>query len=76
MYYRYKVNWDFDAKETTNTGLVYVNDESDDGYIEAVDKIVKSFDQIYSIKLEQFAADDCLDVSDKALDEIGKGIIW
>ena len=76
MYYRYKVNWDFDAKETTNTGLVYVNDESDDGYVEAVDKIVKSFDQIYSIKLEQFAPDDCLDVNDKALDEIGKDIIW
>mgnify|MGYP006874339151 CR=1 FL=1 len=76
MYYRYNVKWDFDDKETTNTGLIHVEDETENGYAKAMDKILEAFDQIYSVKLSQFAPDDCLDVSPKALDEIGKDVIW
>ena len=78
MYFRYKVNWQYDKEEKDETGLVYVNTKaySDEGYRKAMDKICEYFDQINKVELETFAPDGCLEVSTTALDEIAKNVIW
>ena len=76
MYFRYKVNWNYDDKPKDDTGLVYADAEIDEGYPEAMQKICEAFDSINKVELEAFAPDDCLDVSAEALDAIQENVIW
>ena len=76
MYFRYKVNWNFNDKIITDTGLIYTDEEGDSGFSRAMNKVVQSFDEIDSVSLSLFAPNDCLDVSSKALDEIAEHVIW
>ena len=77
MYFRYKVNWNFDDKPRDETGLVYSDNEIDDtGFTDAMEKICKYFDSINKVELEAFAPDDCLEVSAEALDAIQENVIW
>lgn len=76
MYFRYKVNWNFDDKSRDETGLVYADEEIDEGYTDAMEKICQYFDSINKVELEAFAPDDCLEVSAEALDAIQENVIW
>lgn len=76
MYFRYKVNWNFDNKPRDETGLVYANDKVNEGYTDAMEKICEYFDSINKVELEAFAPDDCLEVSAEALDAIQENVLW
>lgn len=76
MYFRYKVNWNFDDKSKDETGLVYSDNDVDKGYTDAMEKICQYFDSINKVELEAFAPDDCLEVSAEALDAIQKNVLW
>lgn len=77
MYFRYKVNWNFDDKPRDETGLVYAGNEIDEeGYTDAMEKICKYFDSINKVELEAFSPDDCLEVSPEALNAIQENVIW
>ena len=76
MYFRYKVNWNFDNKPRDETGLVYSDNEVDEGYTDAMGKICQYFDSINKVELEAFAPDDCLEVSAEALDAIQENVLW
>ena len=77
MYFRYKVNWNFDNKPKDETGLVYAGNEIDDtGYTDAMEKICQYFDSINKVELEAFSPDDCLEVSAEALDAIQENVLW
>lgn len=76
MYFRYKVNWNFDNKPRDETGLVYADDKVNEGYTDAMEKICEYFDSINKVELEAFAPDDCLEVSAEALDAIQENVLW
>ena len=76
MYFRYKVNWNFDNKPRDETGLVYADDKVNEGYTDAMEKICQYFDSINKVELEAFAPDDCLEVSPEALDAIQENVLW
>ena len=76
MYFRYKVNWNFDNKPRDETGLVYADDKINEGYTDAMEKICQYFDSINKVELEAFAPDDCLEVSAEALDAIQENVLW
>lgn len=76
MYFRYKVNWNFDNKPRDETGLVYADDKINEGYTDAMEKICEYFDSINKVELEAFAPDDCLEVSAEALDAIQENVLW
>ena len=76
MYFRYKVNWNFDNKSRGEIGLVYSSNELDKGYTDAMEKICQYFDSINKVELEAFAPDDCLEVSAEALDAIQENVLW
>ena len=76
MYFRYKVNWNFDNKPRDETGLVYANDKVNEGYTDAMEKICQYFDSINKVELEACAPDDCLEVSAEALDAIQENVLW
>ena len=76
MYFRYKVNWNFDNKSRGETGLVYADDKVNEGYTNAMEKICQYFDSINKVELEAFAPDDCLEVSAEALDAIQENVLW
>ena len=76
MYFRYKVNWNFDNKPRDETGLVWANDKINEGYTDAMEKICEYFDSINKVELEAFAPDDCLEVSAEALDAIQENVLW
>ena len=76
MYFRYKVNWNFDNKPRDETGLVYANDKVNEGYTDAMEKICQYFDSINKVEIEAFAPDDCLEVSAEALDAIQENVLW
>ena len=76
MYFRYKVNWNFDNKPRDETGLVWANDKINEGYTDAMEKICQYFDSINKVELEAFAPDDCLEVSAEALDAIQENVLW
>ena len=76
MYFRYKVNWNFDNKPRDETGLVYADDKVNEGYTDAMEKICQYFDSINKVELEAFAPDDCLEVSAEALDAIQENVFW
>ena len=76
MYFRYKVNWNFDNKPRDETGLVYADDKVNEGYTDAIEKICQYFDSINKVELEAFAPDDCLEVSAEALDAIQENVLW
>lgn len=76
MYFRYKVNWNFDDKPRDETGLVYADDKVNEGYTDAMEKICQYFDSINKVELEAFSPDDCLEVSAKALDAIQENVLW
>ena len=76
MYFRYKVNWNFDNKPRDETGLVYADDKANEGYTDAMEKICQYFDSINKVELEAFAPDDCLEVSAEALDAIQENVLW
>ena len=76
MYFRYKVNWNFDNKSRGETGLVYSSNELDKGYTDAMEKICQYFDSINKVEIEAFAPDDCLEVSAEALDAIQENVLW
>lgn len=76
MYFRYKVNWNFDDKPKDETGLVYSDNDVDEGYTDAMEKICQHFDSINKVELEAFAPDDCLEVSAEALDAIQENVLW
>ena len=76
MYFRYKVNWNFDDKPRDETGLVWANDKINEGYTDAMEKICEYFDSINKVELEAFAPDDCLEVSAEALDAIQENVLW
>ena len=76
MYFRYKVNWNFDNKPRDETGLVYADDKVNEGYTDAMEKICQYFDSINKVELEVFAPDDCLEVSAEALDAIQENVLW
>ena len=76
MYFRYKVNWNFDNKPRDETGLVYADDKVNEGYTNAMEKICQYFDSINKVELEAFAPDDCLEVSAEALDAIQENVLW
>lgn len=76
MYFRYKVNWNFDNKPRDETGLVYADDKVNEGYTDAMEKICQYFDSINKVELEAFAPDDCLEVSAEALDAIQENVLW
>ena len=76
MYFRYKVNWNFDNKPRDETGLVYADDKVNEGYTDAMEKICEYFDSINKVELEAFSPDDCLEVSSEALDAIQENVLW
>lgn len=76
MYFRYKVNWNFDNKPKDETGLVYADDKVNEGYTDAMEKICQYFDSINKVEIEAFAPDDCLEVSAEALDAIQENVLW
>lgn len=76
MYFRYKVNWNFDNKPRDETGLVYADDKVNEGYTDVMEKICEYFDSINKVELEAFAPDDCLEVSAEALDAIQENVLW
>lgn len=76
MYFRYKVNWNFDDKSKDETGLVYSDNDVDEGYTDVMEKICQYFDSINKVELEAFAPDDCLEVSAEALDAIQENVLW
>ena len=76
MYFRYKVNWNFDNKPRDETGLVYADDKVNEGYTDAMEKICQYFDSINKVELEAFAPDDCLEISAEALDAIQENVLW
>ena len=76
MYFRYKVNWNFDNKPRDETGLVYSDDKVNEGYTNAMEKICQYFDSINKVEIEAFAPDDCLEVSAEALDAIQENVLW
>ena len=76
MYFRYKVNWNYDDRPKDETGLVYANDKVNEGYTDAMEKICEYFDSINKVELESFAPDDCLEVSAEALDAIQENVLW
>lgn len=76
MYFRYKVNWNFDDKSKDETGLVYSDNDVDEEYTDAMEKICQYFDSINKVELEAFAPDDCLEVSAEALDAIQENVLW
>ena len=76
MYFRYKVNWNFDDQAKDETGLVYSDDKVNEGYTDAMEKICEYFDSINKVELEAFAPDDCLEVSAEALDAIQENVLW
>ena len=76
MYFRYKVNWNYDDRPKDETGLVYANDKVNEGYTDAMEKICEYFDSINKVELEAFAPDDCLEVSAEALDAIQENVLW
>ena len=76
MYFRYKVNWNFDNKPRDETGLVYADDKVNEGYTDAMEKICQYFDSINKVELEAFAPDDCLEVSAEVLDAIQENVLW
>ena len=76
MYFRYKVNWNFDNKPRDETGLVYADDKVNEGYTDAMEKICEYFDSINKVEIEAFAPDDCLEVSAEALDAIQEHVLW
>ena len=76
MYFRYKVNWNFDNKPRDETGLVYADDKVNEGYTDAMEKICQYFDSINKVEIEAFAPDDCLQVSAEALDAIQENVLW
>ena len=76
MYFRYKVNWNYDNKPRDETGLVWANDKINEGYTDAMEKICEYFDSINKVELEAFAPDDCLEVSAEALDAIQENVLW
>lgn len=76
MYFRYKVNWNFDNKPRDETGLVYSDDKVNEGYTDAMEKICQYFDSINKVEIEAFAPDDCLEVSAEALDAIQENVLW
>ena len=76
MYFRYKVNWNFDDKPRDETGLIWADDKINEGYTDAMEKICEYFDSINKVELEAFAPDDCLEVSAEALDAIQENVLW
>ena len=76
MYFRYKVNWNYDDRPKDETGLVYANDKVNEGYTDAMEKICQYFDSINKVEIEAFAPDDCLEVSAEALDAIQENVLW
>lgn len=76
MYFRYKVNWNFDNKPRDETGLVYADDKVNEGYTDAMEKICQYFDSVNKVEIEAFAPDDCLEVSAEALDAIQENVLW
>ena len=76
MYFRYKVNWNYDDRPKDETGLVYANDKVNEGYTDAMEKICEYFDSINKVELEAFSPADCLEVSAEALDAIQENVMW
>lgn len=76
MYFRYKVNWNFDDEPRDETGLVWADDKINEGYTDAMEKICQYFDSINKVELEAFAPDDCLEVSAEALNAIQENVFW
>ena len=76
MYFRYKVNWNFDDEPRDETGLVWANDKINEGYTDAMEKICQYFDSINKVELEAFSPDDCLEVSAEALNAIQENVFW
>lgn len=76
MYFRYKVNWNFDNRPRDETGLVYADDRVNEGYTDAMEKICQYFDSINKVEIKAFAPDDCLEVSAEALDAIQENVLW
>lgn len=76
MYFRYKVNWNFDDEPRDETGLVWADDKINEGYTDAMEKICQYFDSINKVELEAFSPDDCLEVSAEALNAIQENVMW
>ena len=76
MYFRYKVNWNFDDEPRDETGLVWADDKINEGYTDAMKKICQYFDSINKVELEAFSPDDCLEVSAEALNAIQENVFW
>lgn len=76
MYFRYKVNWNFDDEPRDETGLVWADDKINEGYTDAMEKICQYFDSINKVELEAFSPDDCLEVSAEALNAIQENVFW
>ena len=79
MYLKYKVVWHVSGKLRTDTGLVYVNtntDDDDEKFAMAMRKILKEFDEIESVSLDIFAPDGCIEVSEEALNAMQENITW
>ena len=76
MYFRYKVNWNFDDKPRDETGLIWADDKINEGYTDAMEKICQYFDSINKVELEAFSPDDCLEVSAEALNAIQENVFW
>lgn len=76
MYFRYKVNWNFDDEPRDETGLVWADDKINEGYTDAMEKICQYFDSINKVEIEAFAPDDCLEVSAEALNAIQENVFW
>ena len=76
MYFRYKVNWNFDDEPRDETGLVWADDKVNEGYTDVMEKICQYFDSINKVELEAFSPDDCLEVSAEALNAIQENVMW
>ena len=76
MYFRYKVNWNFDDEPRDETGLVWADGKINEGYTDAMEKICQYFDSINKVELEAFSPDDCLEVSAEALNAIQENVFW
>lgn len=79
MFVKFKVVWFNDCEKESNvsTGLIFADGGECEAYMTAVEKLYKYFgEEIESIKIEPFAPDEPLMVSEELLDKLAEEVIW
>lgn len=79
MFVKFKVVWfnEVERESNVNTGLIFADGDECEAYMTAVEKLYKYFGEgIESIKIEPFAPDEPLKVSEELLDKLAEEVIW